>query len=46
MTLKSTIQFVAREYALSLVFILLLLGVWESLVRVLGVADYILCRRM
>ena len=42
MTLKSTIRFVAREYSLSLVFILLLLGVWESLVRVLGVADYIL----
>lgn len=42
MSLKNTAQVFLREYALSFGFILLVAGIWELLVRVLGVADYIL----
>ena len=42
MTLRQTLRFAVREYTLSLVFILVVLGVWEGLVRTLNVADYIL----
>ena len=37
-----TIRFFVREYALSGVFMLILLGVWEILVHVFEIAPYIL----
>lgn len=42
MTPRKVLQFVLREYGLSLLFVLAALGLWELLVRTLGVADYIL----
>ena len=42
MILSGILRTVAREYALSLLFVLLAMGVWEILVRTLHVADYIL----
>ncbi len=42
MILRQTLRFAIQEYALSLVFILVVVGVWEGLVRTLNVADYIL----
>ncbi len=42
MTLRGLLRTIAREYALSLLFVLFALAVWEVLVRALQVADYIL----
>ncbi|MDP6779376.1 MAG: ABC transporter permease [Candidatus Latescibacteria bacterium] len=42
MILRSVLRTAAREYGLSLLFVLLALGVWEILVRAFQVADYVL----
>jgi len=41
-SLKHIARVFLREYALSFGFILLVVGIWELLVRTLGIADYIL----